>query len=212
MGLIINLNNQKKMTEEQQQKVEIQKKYLKILQDVWVSALSNTVLLSLSRLPKKEEDNGDWEQFQKTLSKLPSKLELGSGEKLRNQFKEMGLHPDEIENLKLGLWEYFEEHDIDVSDFSDDGMDEAEMEKDVIPFIIETILGFEQEVTHPSFLAYNWVKADLLNDYTPPIWIDQVDLKDLVDAMKRASELKGSHWNNPYYSKAVQLWIEDLSK
>lgn len=185
-----------------------QELYKEIIQDVWISAMQNTRKLGLSRLPEQSEDKGDWEQFQKTLEKLPMILHLEDETSLRRQFNDLELQPDEIDNMKLSLWFYYEELGIEVNDLSDDGMDEAEMEKDVLPFIIESIRGFDTEVTHPTFIGYAWALEELVGNGTPPLWLNSDYRTELVDTMMLESD---NGWNNPYYSKALSLWIKDLS-
>lgn len=185
-----------------------------IIQEVWESALDMTSTLYLTRLgggnitPEeiKELDGGKWGMLFETLGKLPRELDTSSEGNLKKQFQELGLHPEEIENMKLSLWEYYEDHDLSVNEFSDDGMDEAEQEKDVIPFLIDHILDVGYTVTHPTFLGYAYVKADLLNEGHPSLWVDKDKKSLLVKLCKDASSGK---WNNPFYSEALSLWLED---
>jgi len=184
--------------------------YKKIIQDIWESALKNTQGIYLSREVLKEEDGGAWDMFQLTLKKLPTKLELLTDTTVRDQFLALELSAEEIDNLRLSLWGYYEEHDIHVSDFSDDSMDEAEQEKDVLPFIIDGILG-NHTVVHPTFIGYNWVMSDLIDQGYPGFWLDLEDRETFIKHMKEESVGKGT-WNNPYYSEALRLWIESVEE
>lgn len=131
-----------------------------IIQEVWTSSLYNMNHLSLNQLDSNGEcvtqseinklDGGDWERMQETLGKLPTHLDVSSEENLTQQIENLKLSEEEIENLKLSLWKYHEEYNLNVSNLSDDSIDEAEHGKDVIPYLIENILDRGIEVLSPD--------------------------------------------------------------
>jgi len=181
-----------------------------IIQEAWNRALADTIHLSLSWQEGREEtpsaveisnlDEGIWEELQHILMKLPVELDTSSEENLTLQFEALKLSAQEMDTLKCSLWIYFEEYEMTFN-LTDDGMDEAEQSKDVLPYLIEKILDRSREVLHPTFLGYHHVECWLLDNGTPIISYDQKKKKKMVKIYSKPVMKT--------YNEALKLWLKE---
>jgi len=166
--------------------------------------LYGVVAEGLTEIPLKEFTL-EWVKFKSFLEGLPKAedLNLDSDQSLREQLEPLipgDSHfekRDFLDDMLFSLWKYIEDFDK-TFDLGDDGTDEAEMQKDMLMYLILDILSPSTEVLIPEYLARNWIKEEYMDDAFPPMWVGSSLKEELAETIAAA----------PVYSNPVKLWLE----
>ena len=148
-----------------------------------------------------------WLKFRRALEVIPAQLDTTmTNMELTEHFEALGINPDDI---SLSLWGFFEDGEI-TFDLSDDGTDCMEQQLDRLAQFVRDILDRSKSILYPTYIGDEHIRSEYLNEGHPQIWISQKVTKEFIEALgKEVGDGPKNTWNNPYYSKSLDAFIND---